>query len=320
MVGDMSTPDGGSPQDVRSLGEQLRRWGEWGPDDEKGALNYIDDGIRLDATRSVRRGAVFSLALMIRNGEGPVRPGSPRFNPIHVVVATGEDPDAHAVGGGVSYTDGTIHMPLQSTTQWDALCHIYYDGALYNGYPAESVTAAGAARDGIDKVHADFVGRGVLLDIARHFGVPSLPSGHAISAAELDECAARQGTALRQGDILLIRTGLMQRTDRGKDWSAFDEEQPGLHFGVATWLRDHRVAAVASDNAMVEATNVVAGMRVPLHMIALRDLGIHFGEYWFLEDLAADCARDGVYECLLVAPAMPLIGGTGSPVNPIAIK
>jgi hypothetical protein len=71
---------------------------------------------------------------------------------------------------------------------------------------------------------------------------------------------------------------------------------------------------------MVEASNVVAGMRVPLHMIALRDLGIHFGEYWFLEDLADDCARDGVYEFLLVAPAMPVMGGTGSPVNPIAIK
>jgi kynurenine formamidase len=307
-------------KDVRRLGEQLRRWGEWGPDDEKGALNYIDDGIRLAAVRSVRRGAVFSLALMIRNGEGPVRPGTHRFNPVHVVVATGEEPDKYAVGGGASYTDDTISMPSQSTTQWDALCHIYYDGALYNGYPPESVTASGAARDGIDKVHADFVGRGVLLDMARHFGVPSLPPGHAITAPQLDECAARQGTAMRQGDILLIRTGLMQRTDRGRDWSAFDQNQPGLHFEVATWLRDNRVAAVAADNAMVEAGNVVAGMRVPLHMIALRDLGIHFGEYWFLEDLADDCARDGLYECLLVAPAMPVVGGTGSPVNPIAIK
>lgn len=310
----------GSPHDVRRLGDQLRAWGEWGPDDEKGALNHIDAAIRLDAVRSVRRGAVFSLALMIRDGEGPVRPGTHRFNPIHVVVATGEEPDKYAVGGGASYTDDLICMPLQSTTQWDALCHIYYDGALYNGYPAESVTASGAPRDGIDKVHADFVGRGVLLDVARHLGVPSLPPGHAITSVELDECAARQGTVVRKGDILLIRTGLMHGTRRGRDWSAFDHNQPGLHVEVATWLKQHKVAAVAADNASVEASNVVEGMRVPLHMIALRDLGIHFGEYWFLEDLADDCARDGVYEFLLVAPAMPVVGGTGSPVNPIAIK
>jgi kynurenine formamidase len=311
---------GASPEDVRRLGERLRAWGEWGPDDEKGALNHIDDARRLDAARSVRRGAVFSLALKIRHGEGPVRPGTHRFNPIHVVVATGEDPGKYAVGGGASYTDDLICMPTQSSTQWDALCHIYYDGALYNGYPAESVTASGAPRDGIDKVHADFVGRGVLLDVARHVGVLSLPPGHAITATELDECAARQGTVLLPGDILLIRTGLMQKTQHGRDWSAFDNNQPGLHFEVATWLKEHKVAAVAADNAAVEANNVVEGMRVPLHMIALRDLGIHFGEYWFLEDLADDCARDGVYEFLLVAPAMPVVGGTGSPVNPIAIK
>ncbi|HEV7679850.1 MAG TPA: cyclase family protein [Candidatus Dormibacteraeota bacterium] len=306
--------------DVRALGASLRRWGEWGPDDEKGALNYIDDRARLEAARTVQRGAVFSLALTIRNGDGPVRPGSHRFNPVHVVVATGEDPQAHAVPGGASYTDDTIYMPLQCTTQWDALCHVYYDGALYNGYPPDSVTADGAARDGIDKVHADFVGRGVLLDVARHLGVTSLPPGHAITAAELDDCAASQQTALQPGDILLIRTGLMALTNRGEDWSSFDGEQPGLHVEVATWLRDRRVAAVAADNGMVEATHVVEGMHIPLHMIALRDLGIHFGEYWYLEDLAGDCARDRRYAFLLVAPAMPVAGATGSPVNPIAIK
>jgi kynurenine formamidase len=306
--------------DVRALGAKLRRWGEWGADDEKGALNYIDDAARLDAVRAVRRGAVFSLALQIRGGEGPVRPGSHRFNPVHVVVATGEDPAAYAVPGGASYTDDTIHMPLQSTTQWDALCHVYYDGALYNGYAPSGVTATGAERDGIDKVHADFVGRGVLLDVARHAGLTQLSPGYAITSAELDACAAAQGTEIRAGDILLVRTGLMALTGGGRDWTAFDRAQPGLHVEVATWLHDHKVAAVAADNAMVEASHTVDGFHIPLHMIALRDLGIHFGEYWYLEDLAADCAGDGVYEFLLVAPAMPLVGGTGSPVNPIAIK
>lgn len=306
--------------DVRQLGARLRRWGEWGDGDERGALNYIDDGARLAAVRSVRRGAVFSLALMIRGGEGPVRPGSHRFNPVHVVVASGEDPAAHEVAGGASYTDDTIHMPLQCTTQWDALCHVYYDGAMYNGFPPAAVSATGAARNGIDKVHDRFVGRGVLLDVARHAGAGHLPAGHAITADELDACAAAQGTELRAGDIVLIRTGLMSLTDGGRTWDAFDDPQPGLHAETATWLRDHRIAAVAADNAMVEATSSVPGHHIPLHMVALRDLGIHFGEYWYLEDLAADCAADGVHEFLLIAAAMPLVGGTGSPVNPLAIK
>jgi kynurenine formamidase len=112
----------------------------------------------------------------------------------------------------------------------------------------------------------------------------------------------------------------MSQTRGGTDWRIFEGDQPGLHVDVATWLRDQRIAAVASDNGSVEATNVVSGMRVPLHMIALRDLGVHLGEYWFLEDLAKDCAGDHIYECLLVAPAMPVSGATGSPVNPLAMK
>lgn len=320
MTDATTAPPSDCSHDVLALGARLRRWGEWGPDDEKGALNYIDAAARVNAASLVRRGVVFSLALMMRNGEGPVRPGSHRFNPIHVVVATGDDSETHSVGGGGGYTDDTISMPLQCSTQWDALCHVYYGGMLYNGYPARSVSASGAARDGIDKVHSDFVGRGVLLDIARHRECAFLPPGYAITSDDLDGCARDQGTSIHPGDILLVRTGLMGQTRGGTDWSVFDAEEPGLHAGAATWLRDQRIAAVASDNSAVEATNVVPGLRVPLHMIALRDLGIHLGELWFLEDLANDCAADHVYECLLVAPAMPLVGGTGSPVNPIALK
>lgn len=96
--------------------------------------------------------------------------------------------------------------------------------------------------------------------------------------------------------------------------------RPGLHYTTAEWLGRRGVAAVAADNNGVEAPTPLPGVRNPLHMVALRDMGIHLGEFWNLEELADDCAADGVYEFMLVAQPMPIEGAAGSPVNPIAIK
>jgi len=91
--------------------------------------------------------------------------------------------------------------------------------------------------------------------------------------------------------------------------------------GVAVWLHDHEIAAVAADNDAVEGVSRVDGApAIPLHMLTLRDMGMPLGEGFYLEELAADCADDGVYECMLVAPALRATGGVGSPVNPLAMK
>lgn len=307
-------------EDVKELGTRLRRWGHWGPDDEKGASNYITARERVRAAALVRRGKVFSLALPIQNGRGPMRSNGNRFNPLHFMTETGESRGHTDLGGDADFTDDVLLMPLQSTTQWDALCHVYYEDTLYNGYPAASVTASGASRNGIGVVHSDFVGRGVLLDVARSEAVDCLPSGHAVTIEELDSCAVTQGVQIEEGDLILVRTGQMSRVKGFEDWSVFHGPQAGLHFSVSEWLADHRIAAVAADNSMVEASGVVAGLRVPFHMIALRDMGVSLGEFWYLEDLAIDCEQDGVYEFMLVAQAMPVEGATGSPVNPIAMK
>jgi len=209
---------------------------------------------------------------------------------------------------------------VQGGTQWDALCHVYYDEQLYNGFPATQVDSRGAQRGGIDKVHADFVSRGVLLDVARARGVDCLPAGYAITSADLDATAARQGTGVGEGDILLVRTGQMSTVGDFATWDAFRGREAGLHWETAAWLHERRVAAVAADNSMVEATGQLRGVRVPFHMLALRNLGLHLGEFWYLEALAADCAADGVWDCLLVAQALPIAGGSGSPVNPLALK
>ena len=302
---------------------QVSNWGKWGADDEKGALNYITDAKRAEAAGLVRKGQTFSLGLPLQSGAGPQLGGAGRINPLHFMTATGCDPTSgYDLGGGARFTDDFLAIAVQGSTQWDALCHVYYGDKLYNGHDATHVDSHGAHRNGIEKVHSDFVTRGVLLDIARLKGVTCLDRGYAITVADLEEAEKAHGVTVGEGDILLVRTGLMTTvTDDWTDWTEFrNGPEPGLHWETATWLGERRVAAVAADNQMVEAGGVIEDIAIPFHMIALTNLGMHLGEFWNLEDLAADCAADGVYECLLVAQALQIQGGTGSPLNPIAMK
>jgi kynurenine formamidase len=306
--------------EFRELVKSLRNWGRWGAEDERGALNYITDEKRREAATLVRTGRSFPLSIPV-NSMGPQVGAGGRINPLHFMTATGCDPKSgFELGENCRYTDDFLAMTVQGGTQWDALCHIYYDETLYNGFPASVVDSSGAGRNGIDKVHGDLVSRGALLDIARLKGVDQLADGYAISIDDLEQAEARQAVHVGEGDILVVRTGQMIDTKGFTDWTAFRRPEPGLHWRTATWLHERRVAAVAADNSMVEASDVLEGVWVPFHMLALTNLGLHLGEFWFLEDLAADCAKDDVWEFQLVAQALPITGGTGSPLNPLAIK
>jgi kynurenine formamidase len=306
---------------IFSLGDSVRTWGTWGEQDERGSQNFITPQQRVAAARLVRRGVVFSLSLPIQDGKGPARPYTVgRFNPIHRMTVTGHMRGPLDMGATTGFTDDVLVMGLQTSTHWDALCHIYYQDHMYNGYPATDVDSTGAHRNGIDKVHADFFGRGVLLDVARSKEVDVLPAGYAISAEDLVECMQREGVEVGQGDMLLIRTGAMSAVRDG-DWTDFyARPRAGLHYTVASWLGEKRIAAVAADNHGIECPSDLPGVRNPFHMLALRDMGISLGEFWSLDELAADCAADGVYEFLLTAPPLRVEGGAGSPVNPLAVK
>ena len=305
------------------LAATVRNWGRWGPDDEIGCLNLITPQKRAAAAALVRKGASFSLTIPL-DGDGPQSGGGGgRSNPTLVATKTGNDPpEVNGIGGTAHYTDDVLlGLYLQAGTQWDSLAHVYYDGQLYNGFPASSVTSTGAAHLGFDRYYDRFVTRAVLLDVARLHGVETLPHGHLIDTAQLEQTAAAQGVSVEAGDIVLVRTGMMAIHDATGSWDAFNSAFPGLHFETALWFHEHDVAAVAADNMAVEVPGAGPdGLGIPFHMLALRDMGMPLGEFWYLEELAADCAGDGVYECMLVAPGLRVTRAVGSPVTPIALK
>jgi kynurenine formamidase len=306
--------------EVRALGVEVSNWGRWGADDEIGTLNYITSSKRRDAASLVRKGAVFSLQIPM-GANGPVS-GPLRINPMHMMVASGTDTvPVVELADGARATDDVMFLFLQSGTEWDALSHVYYDAQLYNGFPASEVDSRGAQRLGIDKTCSAYVSRGVLLDVARWRCVDCLDTNDRIDGDVLEAVAATEHVDVGEGDILLIRTGIMSEYARTGRWDRYRGSHPGLHPTAVRWLHDRRIAAVASDNGAVESVDKAREpLAIPLHMVALRDMGLPLGESFFLEDLADDCADDGVYECFLVAPALRVTGGVGSPVNPIAMK
>jgi kynurenine formamidase len=313
-------------EDVVARAERYSNWGRWGTDDELGTLNAVEPTDIVRAAALVRRGVVFALGAPI-DYRGPFGGFPGRWNPIHTMLKHGGDVLLAAIDGiRVAYTDDAISMPLQCVTQWDALAHVFFDGRMYNGFGPELVTADGAARNAITGLNNRAVGRGVLLDIAAHEGVDVLPDGYVVGSDVLEACADRQGVAVGRGDFVLVRTGVLGVALTAGAMpehatSCGTGSAPGFGVDACDFFCPRDVAAVAIDSLGFEAAPLEEPtLPLPLHAIMLVRAGIHLGEAFCLDELAADCAGDGVYEFLFVAPPLPVTGGVGTPVNPQAIK
>src|SRR3546814_736867 len=223
--------------------------------------------------------------------------------------------------GDFCCSDDVLTLGLQSCTHWDALAHVSYDGLLYNGHPASSVTAErGAGRCGIHRV-TSIVTRGVLLDVARARGVDRLDPGHTITEDDLEAAVELAGIRPEAGDAVLVRTGHMALLKARQREQYTLEPQPGLTVGTVPWMRRHDVAAVAIDTMAMEVYPCEdADVLFPVHLLQLRDMGLTQGQNFDLEELSAHCAADGTYEMLLVANPEPVTGGTGAPTSPVAVK
>jgi kynurenine formamidase len=304
--------------ELNALARRVSNWSRWGPDDERGTANFITPELIRRAVACVRRGVVFSLGLPLA-ADGPQIGQGGRVNPLHIMTAT----EARLGAGleGPRYADDVVVMPLQCATQWDGLAHVHYGGQLYNGFPASTVTSSGAARNAIDRLGAGIVSRGVLLDVARAKGVERLTPGTAIAPADLEAAERAEGVRAGRGDVLLVRTGHLAVFTRDGDRARYMRQMPGLGVACVEWLHGREVAAVATDTSAVEVIPYEdPSLPLPVHQLCIRDMGLTLGEMFVLDELAADCARDGVWECLLAAPPLKVTGGVGSPLNPLAVK
>ncbi|MBM3671842.1 MAG: cyclase family protein [Actinobacteria bacterium] len=305
------------PDDVKELAAKVRNWGRWGDDDEIGTLNLITDDVVKSAAKEIKSGRRLTLGLPM-DEDGPQTGAIPgRDNPkremIMVDVAFTGDPD------NFTTSDDKLSMGVQSCTHWDALAHVSYEGKLYNGVPSNTITEAGAAKMGIDKIKT-IVGRGVLLDVARAKGVDRVEGGYPLTGDDLDAAAELGKVKVQPGDIVLVRTGHMQWFHEG-DREKYGVPAPGPSLQSVQWFRDHDVAAVATDNITFEVyPSEREDAVLPVHLLHLVDMGMTQGQNWDLEELAVDCANDGRYAFFLDASPMPLTGGVGSPVNPVVVK
>jgi kynurenine formamidase len=289
-------------------------WGRWGKDDERGAANFASaERIRDAASSLVRSGKVYSLAIPLQASDVPVLP--PRAAPQHFMRLDGGD---YAAGlkrkGGFQTSDDYIALGTHATTHIDALAHVWYEDRLYNDFPANTVRSNGAKHCGIDKL-VHLVGRGVLIDLCAHRKLPHLPSGEVITPAHIQDCAKAQGTALREGDILLIRTGWMSVFRDKATRAEFFKTEPGIGKEAAEWIGAMGFAAVGADNWAVEAIPIEGDVPAPVHRRLIRDFGVYLMELFDLDGLAAD----GVHEFLFIAAPLRITGGVGSPLNPLAI-
>lgn len=305
--------------------------GRWGGDDVLGTMNFLDDAKRRQGAALVRRGAAFSLSQPF-DMNGPQKGWRRRTNPVHTMLDTGLDAERGAQGfpHGIGGADDVVFMPLQCSTQWDGLGHIFDHGQAYNGRRAgDVVTSRGDGLTGIETVAAVVAGRGVLLDVGRVFGDDAhgtggeLPDGFAITTEHLVATIEAQGagSTVGRGDLVLVRTGRYARARR-EGWGDYaGGDSPGLSFTTARWLHDTEIAGIATDTWGFEVRpNEFDVAFQPLHQVCIPHLGLFIGEMWDLDALAADCAADGVHEFWLTAVPIPVTGAVGAPVNPLAVK
>jgi kynurenine formamidase len=292
--------------DVLAFHQTLSNWGRWGNGDELGALNLITREVTAAGAATVRSGRTVSCARPL-----DTRPSAD--NPV---------PVAHHMTGTATEGMGADYFAISphgfSTSHIDALCHIFHEGKLYNGYPAEAVTAHGATKLGIDQLRAGVVTRGVLLDIPALRGVDALEPGEPIFPEDLEAAEKKAGLEVQPGDALLVRTGRWAWRRANGPWDA-GSLAAGLDASCLPWLRGRDVAALGSDGVSDVLPSRVDGVGMPIHTVVIVAMGVHLLDNLDLDNLATACAEEARWEFLFTVAPLVLRRGTASPVNPIAL-
>jgi kynurenine formamidase len=301
-----------SAASFRALYDRLRGQDLWGADDRRGALNHITPQRVIAAAGEVRAGRTVTLAApLARSGPDNPEPGAR-----HMKLLPTEPSGVPGVSFAADQITMSVHGDVDSHI--DALCHVSYGGTLYNGVPASAVTSQGAAELSIEDARDGIVGRGVLLDIPRLRGVPWIEPGEHVTAAELAAAEQAQQVRAGPGDLLFVRVGHRRRRSELGPWDVA-RSRAGLHPDTVEYLAERQVAALGCDSNSDTAPSVVDGVAFPVHVLAINALGLQLLDYLQFDDLVPVCEAAGRWSFLCVIAPLRLPGGTGSPVNPIAI-
>jgi kynurenine formamidase len=295
-----------SPDEVQRLHTRLSNWGRWGPEDQLGTLNFITAGATATAASAVVSGQTVSCARSL-----PTEPAPDNSMPVvHHMIGTATE------GYGADYFALAPHG--YATSHIDALCHIFHQGKIYNGYEAETVTAHGATKLGIHHLRSGIVTRGVLIDVPAIRGVEALGPGEPIFPEDLEAAERATGLTVRIGDALLVRTGRWKWRETYGPWVPMDG-MAGLDASCLTWLHEREVAVLGSDGISDVLPSRVDTVLMPIHTVAIVAMGVHLMDNLDLDELSVACTTAGRWSFLLTVAPLVLNQGTASPVNPIAV-
>jgi kynurenine formamidase len=297
-----------SADEVAGYIRERNNWGRWGADDEVGAINLITPQKRIEAARLVRSGRAVSLSRDV-----PTRPGPGNPNPAQHWIRTASGPDGG--GGAVDYYGMIFHGYVM--THVDALCHVWDGGGMWNGRdPQKEVTSNGARFGAIQHWRDGIATRGVLLDVPRFRGTPHVTIESPVHADELDAICAAQGVSVGAGDAICVYSGRESWQQANPGWSGYQPPSPGLHASCLRFLRDRDVSVLVWD--LMDAAPNEYGIPWSVHA-AIFAYGVALVDNALLQPLADVCAAEQRYEFMLTLAPLPVFGGTGSPVNPIAL-
>lgn len=286
--------------------KELSNWGRWGEGDQRGTLNLITPAKRKQAIALVEDAVPVSLAHVLDRG---LFADNPR--PIRAAMTL--DSGGHAMDlYSIWYHGSTI-------THLDALCHYSHEGVLYNNLPKAAITAdSGCGVLGVEHQQDGWVTRGVLVDIPLMKKVPYLNPGEGITAADLEAWEAFSGVRIEPGDAVFVRTGRWARRQALGPWNVA-QQAAGLHVSAMPWVKQRDVALLGSDGVQDVLPSGVEGFQRPIHLLSIVTLGLPLVDVMDLEAVAAEAARRKQWAFMVTLAPAPVPGGTGFPVNPIAL-
>ncbi|MBM3844661.1 MAG: cyclase family protein [Verrucomicrobia bacterium] len=292
--------------DIERWMKELSNWGRWGKDDQLGAVNLITPAKRREAAKLVQEGVSISLG-----HDAVTQKAADCLTPYtHQMLRTGLT-DAEGASDLISVNyHGYVH------THFDALCHIFHQGKMYNGFAKEEVVESGAKKCGIEQLKDGIFARAILFDIPRLKGRDYLDLGEAIFPSDLDAWEKKAGIKVGSGDIVLIRTGRWARRAALGPWNM--SKFAGLHASCMPWFKQRDIAILGSDSASDVMPSGVEGVAMPVHQIAVVAMGVWILDVLDMEQAGVECAKRNRWEFLFTVAPLRVVGGTGSPLNPIA--